>query len=183
MASVKSMMKFFCIACIGIVLTGCMQNKKHLTPQQKYEQVCKKYTQMSEEKQLEALDEDWQYIHYMKHPSLRVQLAAIEKNPKAVAEIERPALEVQMIAVDKLIDGEGFSMTLARLIDKFDEKAQIAAVSKSPQIIRYIPYPSKSVQMAAVEKNPWVARSINNLSKEAKAEAIRREPKLKSLLP
>lgn len=182
MAFVRKLGSVLGFTCICFAFIGCMQKEKHLNPQQRYEKVCKKYTHMSEEKQLEAVGEDWQYVHYMKHPSLRVQLAAMKKDPHAIADIDHPALAVQMLAVEKLIDGEGFSMTLARLIDSFDERAQIAAVSKAPQIIRYIPYPSQKVQMAAVTKNPWVARSINNLSKKAKAEAIRREPKLKSML-
>ena len=76
----------------------------------------------------------------------------------------------------------GFTILIAKYIDKFDEDVQAEAVSKAPEIIRHIPYPAPSVQIAAIRKNPWVAKSINNLAPEAKAEAIRLEPKLKEYL-
>ena len=164
------------------LLVGCGGEAKPENWSEKYKKVQNKYSDMSEEEQLKALKKDWQYIHFMKHPSKRVQLAALEINPEAIADIDKPCHEAQMMAVEKLIDGESYSMTLARLLDKFDEKAQIAAVSKAPQIIKYIPYPSPKVQLAAIRKNPWVARTINNLTPQAKAEAIRLQPKLKEFL-
>ncbi len=164
------------------LLIGCGGEAKPENWSEKYRKVQSKYTNMSETQQLKALQKDWQYIHFMKHPSKKVQLAALAINPQAIADIDKPCHEAQMMAVEKLIDGESYSMTLARLLDKFDEEAQIAAVSKAPEIIKYIPYPSPNVQLAAIRKNPWVARSINNLTSKAKAEALQLQPKLKEFL-
>ena len=178
MAFIKISLTIF----LGVIFAACGSQPKPENWQEKYKKVQNKYTNMSKEEQLKALKRDWQYIHFMKNPSKRVQLAALEINPEAIEDIDKPSHEAQMMAVEKLIDGQSYSMTLARLLDKFDEEAQIAAVSKAPQIIKYIPYPSAKVQLAAIRKNPWVARSINNLSPEAKAEAIKLQPKLKKML-
>ena len=174
--------KISLVLCTALLMAGCGGEPKPENWSEKYKKVQNKYTNMSEEEQLAALKRDWQYVHFMKNPSKRVQLAALQINPEAIADIDKPCHEAQMMAVEKLIDGQSYSMTLARLLDKFDEEAQIAAVSKAPQIIKYIPYPSPKVQLAAIRKNPWVARSINNLAPKAKAEALKLQPKLKSML-
>ncbi len=178
MALVKAFASIVAVA----LFVGCGGDAKPENWQEKYKKVQSKYSNMSEEEQIEALHRDWQYIHFMKNPSIRVQLTALEIHPEAIADIDKPSHEAQMMAVEKLIDGESYSMTLARELDKFDEEAQIAAVSKAPQIIKYIPYPSPKVQMAAIKKNPWVARNINNITPEAKAAAIQLQPKLKGML-
>jgi len=182
MASLNINIKLYTALLSATLMVGCGGDPKPENWQQKYKKVQNKYTSMSEEQQIEALKRDWQYIHFMKNPSTKVQLAALQINPEAIADIDNPSHEAQMMAVEKLINGESYSMTLARELDKFDEEAQRAAVSKSPQIIKYIPYPSEKVQLAAIKKNPWVARSIGNLTPKAKAEAIRLQPKLKEIL-
>ncbi len=162
-----------------LFISGCAEKKK-LTYEEKYQKVRQKYSSMSKSQQLEAIKQDWQYIHFMHRPSNEVQLAALRENPKAIEDIDEPTLEAQLYAISKLIDDHGaFSMILAKQIKRFDEKAQIAAVTKAPQIIRYIPYPSTKVQLAAIKQNPWIAKSINHLSKEAKEAAIKQNPKLK----
>ncbi len=178
MAFVKTAAAF----CVVLLIAGCGGEAKPENWNEKYKKVQNKYTNMSEEEQLAALKRDWQYIHFMKNPSKRVQLTAMEINPEAIADIDKPCHEAQMMAVEKLIEGESYSMTLARLLDKFDEEAQVAAVSKAPQLIKYIPYPSPKVQLTAIKKNPWLARGINNLSPEAKKTAIELQPKLKDML-
>ena len=171
--------KITAILIVVLLFGGCGTAKpKEQGWKEKYKKVQRKYTNMSEERQIAVLKEDWGYIHFMKNPSVKVQLTALEMNPEAIADIEKPSHEAQMMAVEKLIDGRSYSMTLARILDRFDEEAQIAAVSKAPELVKYIPYPSPKVQMAAIRKNPWVSRMITNLTPEAKEEALRLQPKL-----
>ena len=179
MAFVKLLLLGMSIA----LFSGCIKEKKPLTYEEKYQKVRLKYSSMNEAEQLEAIERDWQYIHFMHHPSKKVQLAALEKNPEAIEDIDRPCIEAQMLAVKKLIDDHGaFSIILTKQIKRFDEPAQIAAVTKAPQLIRYIPYPSVKVQLAAIKQNPWIAKSINHLSKEAKEAAVKQNPKLRNFL-
>lgn len=187
MASLKKithLTSLFAVA--SLLLLGCAKEETTKSKEdwrQKYEAVKRKYSNLTQKQQLEALQKDWQYIHFIQNPSQKVQLAALKIEPEAIAEIQNPSLKAQLYAIERLIDKEGgFSMTLARVIDKFDPKAQAIAVSRSPFLIKYIPYPTLEVQLAAIEANPWVARSINKLEPKAKAKALKLEPKLQGRL-
>ncbi len=137
---------------------------------------------MSEEEQLKAVSKHWQYVDFIQNPSPKVQKAAVEGNADAIQYIKHPTKEVQRIVIDKLITGDGFTILIAKYINRFDEDVQAEAVAKAPEIIRHIPYPAPNVQLSAIRKNPWVAKSINNLTPQAKKEAISLEPKLKEFL-
>ncbi|QOP41189.1 hypothetical protein [Sulfurimonas marina] len=160
---------------------GCTQ-QKNLSYSQQIEQKTKYYSALSEEEQIKAVTEYWWKVQFIKSPSYNVQKAALESSPRAIEEIENPTKEIQVLAVNKIMKDGSFNIALTKLINTFDEEAQIAAVKHNPQIIQFIPYPSDKVQLEAVKVNPFVIKNIINATEEAKQEAIKRNPRVAKFL-
>ncbi len=178
------MKNIFILLAAILFLNGCggAEKQKELSYKEKYALQQKKYSSLSQDKQIELVKKDWWMIQYIINPSLPVQKAAMEKNPKALQYIEHPPKEIQQLSIDKLIGYNGFDLVLAKKISKFDEDMQIKAVTKAPQIIKYIYQPSIKVQLAAVRKNPYAICSIKNPSKEAVDLAVKLNPRVKQYI-
>jgi hypothetical protein len=161
--------------------TGCTQ-QKNLSYSEQIEQKTKYYSSLSEEEQIKAVTEYWWKVQFIEKPSYNVQKAAIETSPRAIEEIQNPTTEIQVLAVDKIMKDGSFNIALTKLINTFDEEAQIAAVKHNPQIIQFIPYPSDKVQLEAVKVNPFVVKNIINATEEAKKEAVKRNPRVAKFL-
>jgi hypothetical protein len=177
-----SLINFFVIALLLTLLgTGCTQ-QKNLSYSEQIKQKTKHYSALSEEEQIQAVTEYWWKVQFIKEPSYNVQKAALESSSRAIEEINNPTTEIQVLAVDKIMKDGGFNIALTKLINDFDEEAQIAAVRHNPQIIKFIPYPSNKVQLEAVKINPFVVKNIINATEEAKQEAIKRNPRVAKFL-
>lgn len=161
--------------------TGCAQ-QKDLSYSEQIKQKTKYYSALSEDEQIKAVTEYWWKVQFIDSPSYKVQKAALESSPRAIEEIKNPTTEIQVLAVDKIMKDGSFNIALTKLINTFDEEAQIAAVKHNPQIIQFIPYPSNKVQLEAVKVNPFVVKNIINATEEAKQEAIKRNPRVAKFL-
>lgn len=171
----------FAIALLLLFSTGCTQ-QKNLSYSEQIEQKTKYYSSLSEEEQIKAVTEYWWKVQFIQNPSYNVQKAALENSARAIEEIKNPTTEIQVLAVDKIMKDGSFNIALTKLINTFDEEAQIAAVKHNPQIIQFIPYPSDKVQLEAVKVNPFVIKNIINATEEAKQEAIKRNPRVAKFL-
>lgn len=179
MASVIN--SFAIVLLLSLLATGCTQ-QKHLSYSEQIAQKTIYYSSLSEEEQIKAVKQYWWKVQFIKNPSYNVQKAAIESSPRAIEEIKNPTTEIQVLAVDKIMKEGSFNIALTKLINGFDEEAQIAAVKHNPQIIQFIPYPSNKVQLEAVKINPFVVKNIINATEEAKKEAVKRNPRVAKFL-
>lgn len=176
------LINFFAAALLlTLFSTGCTQ-QKHLSYSEQIEQKTKYYSSLSEQQQIKAVTEYWWKVQFIEAPSYNVQKAAIETSPRAIEEIQNPTKEIQVLAVNKIMKDGSFNIALTKLINTFDEEAQIAAVKHNPQIIQFIPYPSDKVQLEAVKVNPFVVKNIINATEEAKKEAVKRNPRVAKYL-
>ncbi|MEN4046678.1 MULTISPECIES: hypothetical protein [Sulfurimonas] len=177
------LMKFFTFSALAlfVLLTGCAQ-PKNLSYAQQIKERTKYYSSLSEEEQIKAVTQYWWKIQFIKAPSYKVQKAALETSPRAIEEIENPTKEIQILAVNKIMKNGSFNIALTKLIESFDEEAQIVAVRHNPQIIKFITYPSEKVQLEAVKLNPFVIKNIINATQKAKQEAVKRNPRVAKFL-
>ncbi len=166
---------------ITLLYSGCTQ-QKNLSFSEQIKQKTKHYSSLNEEEQIKAVTEYWWKIQFIKAPSYNVQKAALETSPRAIEEIDNPTKEIQILAVKKIMKDGSFNRALTKLINTFNEEAQIEAVKHNPQIIQFIPYPSNKVQLEAVKINPFVVKNIINATEEAKKEAIKRNPRVAKFL-
>jgi len=176
-------MKFFSLTAITLLIlfSGCAQ-KKNLSYSEQIKERTKYYSSLSEEEQIKAVTEYWWKVQFLNAPSYNVQKAAIESSPRAIEKIKNPTKEIQILAINKIMKDGSFNIALTKLIENFDEEAQIVAIKHNPQIIKFITYPSEKVQLEAVKINPFVIKNIINATPKAKEEAVKRNPRVAKFL-
>lgn len=178
-----SVMKLFTLTTIifAILFSGCAQ-KKNLSYSEQIKERTQYYSSLSEAEQIKAVTQHWWKVQFINTPSYNVQKAAIESSPRAIEEIKNPTKEIQILAINKIMKDGSFNIALTKLIEKFDEEAQIVAIKHNPQIIKFITYPSEKVQLEAVKINPFVIKNIINATPKAKQEALKYNPRVAKFL-
>ena len=132
---------------------------------------------LSEEAQLDAVNEDGTAIEYIENPSEQVQLAAVNQSSYAIFEIMAkgivPSEEVQLAVVNK--NGYVIKYIIAKGISP-SEKVQLAAVTQDGSAIEYIVkkgiVPSEQVQLAAVTQDGRAIEYIRNPSERVQLAAV-----------
>jgi len=121
--------------------SGCGGSTKNLTKPEKIE----KYSDMSENEQLEAVKERGSNIQYIKNPSKKVQLEAVKRDGYAIKYLNNPSEEVQLEAAKE--DGNAI-----RHLNNPSEEVQLEAVKQSGYVIEYIKNESEEIKLIAYGK-------------------------------
>ena len=160
---------------LALGLTGCVQ----ATP--------KNISSLSEDEQIQALQEHTELAKYIQHPSEKVQLALVQKDYTLVHNLKNPSLQVQLAAIKKNPDALCSIQANKRL-----DKAAIVAIKKANKRLQCIDNTSsQKVQLAAINKNilyltslhkPSVAVQLLAVKKDANSLLYIREPSIEAQL-
>lgn len=122
--------------------------------------------QRSEQEQIEAINDNWANITYIRRPSITVQKAAVSSSGMAMEYLIdkgiKPTEEVQLLAVST------FPIAIKHILDGNiipSEAVQLAAVESNAMILKSITkkiIPSLAVQLSALKQEPWLIRVLGN---------------------
>ncbi len=101
-------------------------------------EIIKDLNDVSEDKQISAVQHNKRAIGYIVNPSIKVQLAAVKFDGYALGFIQYPSEEVQLAAVEQ----QGYAIGYIR---DPSEKVQLAAIGENQFAVQYIDNPTPRV--------------------------------------
>ena len=108
---------------------------------------------------IEAVNNGWSNLNYIKNPSYNVIKLAIEQRGWAIRYVKEPSEELQLLAVMRDYDS-------IKYIKEPYESVQEAAVNISYDALRYINSPCYKAEVAAIKNNEAAVKFITDLNKD-----------------